>query len=264
MLGSSRRHGSGRAGRAGIVATGAVTLVVAAVLGFAALTAARGPGDLVTPRGTPGFEARPTLSQTPTRTVTEPPPRGEEETSDRGQPAWASAVRAALQVLLVAGLAWVLWRVVRWLSRVRFRRPHRQPGDDPELPPAPESGASARTVADRVVADAEEQRSALRGGTPRNGIVACWLRFEELADRSDVARHPWETPTEFTVRLLGEVAADRAALEDFTRLYREARFSDHELPEDARERAVGDLDEMHRALRRRLVHRGAPAEGRRP
>ena len=47
---------------------------------------------------------------------------------------------------------------------------------------------------------------------PRNAIVACWDRFEEHAERAGLARRPWETSSEFTLRLLDLVSADRGAV----------------------------------------------------
>ncbi len=49
-----------------------------------------------------------------------------------------------------------------------------------------------------------------------------------------VARQPWETSSEFTLRLLDRVSADDAAVSRLEGLYREARFSDHEIDESRR------------------------------
>jgi len=54
-----------------------------------------------------------------------------------------------------------------------------------------------------LTADAPVQLAALQEGTPRNAIVACWLRLEKAAGQAGVARHPAETSTEFTARVHG-------------------------------------------------------------
>ncbi len=84
-----------------------------------------------------------------------------------------------------------------------------------------------------------------RRGSPRNAIVACWLRLEELAGEAGVPAHPTETSTEFTARVLGSLAFDPAMINGFARLYREARFSRHELGEPARRAAVAALRSLH-------------------
>jgi hypothetical protein len=78
--------------------------------------------------------------------------------------------------------------------------------------------------------------------------VACWDRFEEHAERAHVARRPWETSSEFTLRLLDRVSADPVAVARLEGLYREARFSGHEIDEPRRQAAVEALDAIHASL----------------
>jgi Domain of unknown function (DUF4129) len=86
------------------------------------------------------------------------------------------------------------------------------------------------------------------GGTPRNAIVACWDRFEEQAERAGLARRPWETSSEFTIRLLDLVSADGGSVARLERLYHEARFSEHPIGEEQRAEAVEALEAVHRSL----------------
>ena len=51
--------------------------------------------------------------------------------------------------------------------------------------------------------------------------------------------------------MLGRSDVDADALAAFAALYREARFSDHEMNERHRESAVAALDDIHAALRER-------------
>ena len=97
--------------------------------------------------------------------------------------------------------------------------------------------------------DADEQRRLLADGTPRNGIVECWHRFEQQAAGLGFEREPWETSSEFTLRMLELVSADPHAVTVLNELYREARFSEHPLTEEHRQRARDALDAVHAGLR---------------
>jgi GrpB-like predicted nucleotidyltransferase (UPF0157 family) len=90
--------------------------------------------------------------------------------------------------------------------------------------------------------------AVLRDGEPRNAIVAAWDRFEEQAERVGVARKLWETSSEFTLRLLDAVAAAPPAVSRLAVLYREARFSEHEINEANRQAAVEALREIHASI----------------
>jgi hypothetical protein len=94
------------------------------------------------------------------------------------------------------------------------------------------------------------QRDELLTGSPRNAIVACWVRLEHAVERAGIARHRSETSAELTARVLSTYVVDRQAIDALAALYREARFSSHELSEHHRQRAVAALDELHRQLAR--------------
>jgi hypothetical protein len=152
---------------------------------------------------------------------------------------WAIRIAALLVVL------WLLYRGARRLrDALRWRR--RPPPkaqvvafdvlDDPEA------------VADQIRADADDQFQLLLGGEPRNAIVACWDRFEEQAERIGLARKPWETSSEFVLRLLDAVSADSAAVSRLEMLYHEARFSEHEIGERQRTAALDALHVIHMSL----------------
>ena len=156
-----------------------------------------------------------------------------------------TAVGWGVRVLLLVCVLWLVWRVLRRLSEVvieRRRPPPKPPDVDFDVLDDPEP------LAEEIRADAADQLALLLGGTPRNAIVACWDRFEEHAERAHVARRPWETSSEFTLRLLDRVSADPAAVARLEALYREARFSDHEIDEPRRLAAVEALDAIHASL----------------
>ena len=151
-----------------------------------------------------------------------------------------------LKVALILLVAWLGWRAVLWVRELvsNRHRPAPRPEhvefdvlDDPE------------PLAEEIRRDAADQLALLLGGTPRNAIVACWDRFEEQAERVRAARQPWETSSEFTLRLLDRVSADEAAVLRLEGLYHEARFSDHEIDESRREAAVEALHAIHQLHR---------------
>ena len=110
---------------------------------------------------------------------------------------------------------------------------------------------SARTAPDRALLTdrrAARQARMVREGSPREAIIATWLDLERLVATAGVPRRPSETSSELVVRVLDDREVPAAALTDLAALFREARFSTHELTEALRERAAGDLDAVHAAL----------------
>ena len=63
--------------------------------------------------------------------------------------------------------------------------------------------------------------------------------------RAGVERRPWQTSSEFVLRVLDLVGADRGAVAGLADLYREARFSDHPITEEHRRQALTALDVIH-------------------
>ncbi len=153
-------------------------------------------------------------------------------------------------VIKLAALVCVLWllyrgarRLLEYLADRAARRRTRLPANvDFEVLDDPEP------LVEEIRHDADAQFELLLGGHPRNAIVACWDRFEEQAERVHASRHPWETSSEFTLRLLESVSADAGAVTRLEALYREARFSEHEIDESRRDAAVEALRAIHASL----------------
>ena len=61
-------------------------------------------------------------------------------------------------------------------------------------------------------------------------------------------KHAAETSTEYTTRVLSMTSLDPVPVEALAALYREARFSRHELDQGHRERAVSALLQIHASL----------------
>ena len=107
--------------------------------------------------------------------------------------------------------------------------------------------------ADYLAGVAANQREILLTGPPRNAIVACWLALEEAAEAGGLRRAPAETSLEFTQRVVSRHVVSEAAIYRLAALYREARFSEHQLNETHRGAAVAALDELAADLTRSRV-----------
>ncbi len=144
-----------------------------------------------------------------------------------------------LQVLLVAGVIALLINL--WNRRPQLKWRRTRPSEDFDV---------LDDLARLVAADAAAQRKVLAAGAPRNAIVACWLRLETVTVEAGFERNPADTSEEFTARILHQFAVDRPAVDRLAALYREARFSSHDMGEHERAAAIEALDAVHRGLRR--------------
>jgi len=235
--------------RASLTAVVGVLGAVGLLLLLVTWAASIGPQQVVTDPGNP-----PTNVSVPPTTATAapdkdagPPPEG---TGDHDVLFTVVAVVATLLATLVM-LAVVL-TVVRWLLTRDWRRRRHEP-EPAEVEFDPLEAPSV--LAEALVRGAPGQRADLQTGSPRNAIVECWHRFEELAEATGVRRMPWETSSEFTLRLLDRVSADDPAVSELAHLYRDARYSRHEVSEDSRDRATAALDRIHRSLGSRTESR---------
>lgn len=154
-------------------------------------------------------------------------------------PSWLDVI---LQVLLLA--AGIALAIVAWQRRPRLQWRRRRVADDIELLD------DLPDLVDAMAADEASQRSALAQGSPRNAIVACWLRLEAAAAAAGVEPRPSDTAEEATTRILAERSVDPEAALRLAALYREARFSSHVMEEEARDAAIACLDAIHDGLRR--------------
>jgi hypothetical protein len=152
---------------------------------------------------------------------------------------WLAAVAIVLLSVLAAMVIWSLATTFpRWRPKRRSAR---------VLPPAPFTSLPG-SDAPEVTFDEEAQLDALRHGSPRNAIVECWLQMEHDVALAGWPKHAAETSTEYTTRVLASTSLDSSAVHDLAALYREARFSRHELDQGHRERAVTAVLLIHGAL----------------
>lgn len=228
--------------RAGALALGFSLAGVVLVVLLVGVAAGVGPSGLV--HGTPRdsiFHA-PTAQPSSSSPTQSPGPNQATPFHEghSGLPA-AGLIGTLLRIALALWLLSLLWRGLRWVAEDFKARRSREPApldldfdvlDDPE------------PLVEEMQRDADLQMELLLAGEPRNAIVACWERFEEQAERVGLARKPWETSSEFTLRLLDVVSADASAVSRLATLYREARFSEHEITEADRQQAVEALTQI--------------------
>ncbi len=231
-----------------------VTAVAAVVAGVLLMTllvtwaASIGPSDVLTGEG---IEA---VRMTPTETPSTEEPTDGTTVNDTervleqtpGDNDLLRLIALVVEILLALAVLYVLYRGGRWAWQTwqaRRRPDPQQVAVDFDVLGSPE------VMAERLVADAPAQRGVLLGGTPRNAVVEAWSRFETQAGAVGAHRKAWETSTEFTLRVLDLVRADSIAVARLAALYREARFSDHELSEPDRTEALAALDAIHASLR---------------
>ncbi len=158
---------------------------------------------------------------------------------------FASVIGAIIRYALFAWLLVLGYRCLHWLVEEMASRRRPEP---PVLDVDFEVLEDPAPLVAEMRRDADDQFELLLGGEPRNAIVACWDRFEEQAERVGLARRPWETSSEFTIRLLDAVSADGSAVTRLALLYREARFSEHEITEQERSSAVDALRVIHASI----------------
>jgi hypothetical protein len=234
--------------RAGAVAVAGVVAIALLVLVLAAWGASVGPSDLVDGEGTAPVDLPTATGSTAT------PDSGGYNVGDGddGAPDWLRTAAFLVDVAVAVLAVYLLVRYLvaplgRWgLHRRRERRKRRRDGPDQGDFAVLEPSAA---VAREMLEDADAQRQQLLDAdTPRNAVVACWHRFERQAAAAGVGRHPWETSSEYTMRVLDLVDAHQPAVSRLGALYREARFSTHDLTEAHREEALEALDTIHRTI----------------
>lgn len=217
------------------------------MLVLAVWAASIGPDEVVTGGENAGVTlSRNTDANTASgpRTVPDPQPLKSEDPEGHGIARFIARTLIVLALLVAAyGVRRALARALRRPRKRRGRKNGSGPDPDFETLEAPQ-----RALAEEILRDALAQRQLLETGEPRNAIVDCWHRFELQAASQGLGRQPWETSSEFILRLLASVQADSQAVADLAALYREARYSDHDLDEGARRRALINLGLIHAAL----------------
>ncbi len=149
-------------------------------------------------------------------------------------------VLVALVVALLVGLASAAGSI-----RVRHRPRVKAAGvpDDSLGDARPEvTAARLGAAVEAGLADLEE------GGDPRRAVIAAWRRLELAASAAGTTRTPAQTPAELAARVLAVHAVSPATLDRLADLYREARYSRHEVDERMRAEARRALERLRHEL----------------
>lgn len=152
-----------------------------------------------------------------------------------------SVVVWTMRVLLVLIVLTVLFFVVRVLVR-RLRRDTVSAKDD----------VRAGLLPDVLVAGLRDSEAQLDRGTSAEAVINAWLVLERTAITVGIDDDASRTPSELVTAVLQEYDVDEAAIERLAALYREARFSVHEIGEGQREAARGAVRQVREDLTRPL------------
>lgn len=217
-------------------ATTALALMVLIVV-----TTARRDPILRSPDRDPNIDLPRVTYQAPTLPPVSKTATGTPTGSHAGTGTFAGILR---DIMLGALLLLLLWLIVASaMSLMRRWREHRRVRRAGPLPEVDDA------VLDSVAQATGRQQQLILEGTPSNAIVACWVDLEHAVAAAGVERRPSETSAELTIRVLDALDIDRPALRDLGALYREARFSAHQLTEQERASARDALTALHRSLR---------------
>ncbi|MEP6797611.1 MAG: DUF4129 domain-containing protein [Lapillicoccus sp.] len=223
-------------------ATVLVIALATAALALVTVVASSGPVGFVTvPPPVPGeLQTLPPLPSTTTTTAVSNAlsTNGLNPNDLPPLPDWVVVLLQSLVVVLVvlAGLA--LLRA-GWRHRPHYRSRVQEEYAIVPLPDLPEE--LTRTADARMAL-------LLQTGDPRNAIVACWLDLEDSAAEIGLPRLVFETSAEYTTRVLKTWDLAPDAMGALAALYREARFSRHEITEAHRDDAVRRLSLLHEEL----------------
>lgn len=170
----------------------------------------------------------------------------DEPAADEGRDGFRLTLPGVFAVLLLLAAVVLAVAILARLKLVLRRRRRLDPGGlrgsagsllEGE---GPEEEELARVLQARI--------STIGEGSPRNAIVAAWIALEQVAEGAGVPHLPPDTSTDFALRTLSTHAVDRDALHELAALYREARFSTHELTETHRSQARECLDRLRLQL----------------
>ena len=145
-----------------------------------------------------------------------------------------------LIVLVVATVRWVVKAGI-WPTPGRRAVRRRRDRRITALPEMPER---------ELAVDVGAARDALVGGSPRNAIVACWMQLERDVAAAGLPRDAAETSAEYVERVVSASSVEPGPIRELAALYREARFSLHDLGDGHRTRALAALNRVEAVLRR--------------
>ena len=152
-------------------------------------------------------------------------------------PLLVSIINGAMEVLLVLVALAVLVAVARAVAQ---RWQGRGAPVDAEV--------STALLPDVLLARTRESEELLAHGTPANAVVAAWVSLEDAVRTAGVHDDRARTSAELVTTVLRSCAVTAEPLDRLAALYREARFSRHEIGEDLRAAARDALQQVQTDL----------------
>jgi hypothetical protein len=105
-------------------------------------------------------------------------------------------------------------------------------------------------VAEQVAEDIDETLDDLRAEPdPRRAVIAAYARLERALGASGVPRRPAETAEEYVARVLDRLDVDGVPVRVLTDLFAWAKFSQHDVDEAMKLRAIASLEQIRNELR---------------
>ena len=219
-----------------------VAVVVLSALTLIALAARSDRAPTLAPR--PAVATPTAVLPPPGGTRTPVPDGGQAGPADSTplhQPNWAIWFAAIMTVApLLLGLLLapaMLWMPAGgpWFGR-RGRKSAEPDEVEDEVAPLP--------LADAI----DESLRELDQGGPGEGVVASWVQLERAAADAGTHRAAPDTASELVGRLIDRHPVSSGPLLRLADLYREARYSRHQLPESARVEARAALEQLQAEL----------------
>jgi Domain of unknown function (DUF4129) len=221
----------------------AVGLVVLGALALVAMAAHsdRAPTLTAQPDPTPTSLVLP-----PAQTATPQPDgrvaKSDGDTSTNRMPSWLlwtigviSVAPLLIGMWFLPAMVWLPGHGLPWFGRRRRGAGALMEVED-EVEPPP------------LVTVVEEGLRELDQGGPGEGVIASWVLLERAAADAGTHRAAPDTPSELAGRLIDRHPVSSTPLLRLADLYREARFSRHELPESARTEARAALEQLRSEL----------------
>jgi len=118
---------------------------------------------------------------------------------------------------------------------------------------SPQTGAQGDEVREMI----DQAVDSLEAGDdPRLVVYDCYLRMCILLERKGMTDISYMTPGEFASAAVREFQLPRDRVEELTRLFEEARYSDHPVREGMRNRSIRCLNHIRKSLERGRVEPG--------
>ena len=224
--------------------TAALVAGAAATMVLAAWVSASGPV---------GIFARPALTgyQAPAPGTDYGPAEGDPDIGRVSAPGPADGALVQLldllmKAIVVAVLVAVLVAIARELRR-RWLERERPTADEVTVAMTPEV----------LLARTRASEELLTRGAPRHAVVAAWVSLEDALREAGIRDDATRTSAEVVRAVLRQYAVSAEPLDRLAALYREARFSRHEIGEDMREQAGDALRQIQADLASAPRHAGA-------